>query len=262
MRVAKISSSETTGFTGCFRAGERHAIQNFPLLRLVRIIEQHLEHEAVHLRFGQRIGAFLVNRIFRGEHEERRWQLHRFAAERDLPFLHGFEQRALDFGRRAVDFVGENEVGENRPARGVVFAILRIVNQRADDVRRQQIGRELDAMKLRLHRRRERADGKRLGESGHAFEQDVAVGEQADEQPVHELFLPDDDAGDFLAQRARSTRTFARLGLSTMCSCRLNLGRAARRLKRRLGKFSRRAEYGPARSIICALLMLADTPLA
>ena len=28
----------------------------------------------------------------------------------------------------------------------------------------------------------ERADGKRLGQAGHAFEQDVAAGEQADEQ--------------------------------------------------------------------------------
>ena len=188
------------GLNRCFRAGEGHAIQNFSLLGLVRIIEDHLEHEPVHLRFGQRIGAFLVNRVFRGEHEERRRQLHRFAAERDLPFLHGFEQRALHFGRRAVDFVGENEVCEDWSARGVVFAVLRIVNQRADDVRRQQIGRELDAVKFRLHRRRERADGQCLGEAGHAFKQDVAVGEQADEQPIHELFLPDDDAGDFLAQ--------------------------------------------------------------
>ena len=86
--------------------------------------------------------------------------------------------------------------------RDVIFAVLRIVNQRADDVGGQQIGRELDAMKLRLHRRRERADGQRLGQSGHAFEQDVAVGQQADEQPVNELFLADDDVGDFLAQLA------------------------------------------------------------
>ena len=57
-------------------------------------------------------------------------------------------------------------------------------------------------LKLRLHRRGERADGQRLGESGHAFQQDVAVGQQADEQPVHELFLADDDVGDFLAQLA------------------------------------------------------------
>jgi len=185
-----------------FRAGERHAIQNFPLLRLVRIIEDHLEHEAVHLRFGQWIRAFLVNRVFRGEHEERRRQFHRFAAERDLPLLHCFKQGALDFRRGAVDFVGQNKVRKDRAARGMIFSILRIVNQRADDVSRQQIGRELDAVKIRPHRRCERAGGKCFGEAGHAFEQDMAVRQQADEQPVHERFLADDDVGDFFAQLA------------------------------------------------------------
>jgi hypothetical protein len=42
----------------------------------------------------------------------------------------------------------------------------------------------------------------RFRQARHAFEQDVAVGEQADEQALDELFLADDDVGDFLAQRA------------------------------------------------------------
>ena len=41
--------------------------------------------------------------------------------------------------------------------------------------------------KLRLHRRRERADGQRFRQAGHAFEQDVAVGEQADEQALDQM---------------------------------------------------------------------------
>ena len=88
------------------------------------------------------------------------------------------------------------------PLRGVIVAVLRIVNQRADDVGGQQVGRELDAMKLRLDGRGQRADGQRLGQARHAFEQDMAVGEQADEQPVHQMFLADDDLADFLAQPA------------------------------------------------------------
>ena len=36
----------------------------------VGITDDDLEHEAVHLRFGQRIGAFLVNGIFRGRARE------------------------------------------------------------------------------------------------------------------------------------------------------------------------------------------------
>ena len=41
-------------------------------------------------------------------------RLARLAADGHLAFLHGFEQRGLRFGRRAVDFVGENQIGENR----------------------------------------------------------------------------------------------------------------------------------------------------
>ena len=34
-------------------------------------LHEDLEHEAVLLRFGQRIGAFLLDRVLRGQHEER-----------------------------------------------------------------------------------------------------------------------------------------------------------------------------------------------
>ncbi len=152
-----------------------------------------------HLRLGQWIRAFLVNRIFRGEHEKRRRQLARFAAESDLAFLHGLEQRGLHLRRRAVDFVGENKVGEDRSLRDVIFPILRAVDQIAHDVGGQQVRRELDAAEARLHRRREGADGKRLGQTGHAFEQHVAVGEQADQQALDQLFLANNHAAHFRA---------------------------------------------------------------
>ena len=73
-----------------------------------------LQHEAIELRFGQLIGAFLFERILRGEHEERIGEGIGCFADRDLPLLHRFEQRALHLGGRAVDFVGENQVGEER----------------------------------------------------------------------------------------------------------------------------------------------------
>jgi hypothetical protein len=50
----------------------------------------------------------------------------------------------LHFGRGAVDFVGQHEVGENRPRR-VVKRRLRVVNLRADQVGREQVRRELEA---------------------------------------------------------------------------------------------------------------------
>ena len=42
---------------------------------IVGIIDLDVEHEAVELRFGQRIGSFLLDRVLRGDDEERIGQL-------------------------------------------------------------------------------------------------------------------------------------------------------------------------------------------
>jgi hypothetical protein len=68
------------------------------------------------------------------------------AGDRHLPLLHHLEQRALHLGRRAVDLVGEQQVGEHRAERGGEVAGLLVVDARADQVGRHQVGRELDAL--------------------------------------------------------------------------------------------------------------------
>ena len=51
----------------------------------------------------------------------------------------------------------------------------------------------MEARKPDLERGGEGFDGERLGEAGDAFEEDVAVGEQADGEALDEVFLADDD---------------------------------------------------------------------
>ena len=177
--------------------GEGHAVQDFSFFGFRGIVENHLEHEPVHLRFGQRIGALLINGIFRGQHKEGGGQGHGFPAQRDLAFLHGFQQSRLHFGRGAVDFIREQKIGENRPAGRVVFSVLRTVNQRAHNISRQQVRGELDAPEAGLYRRRQRAHRKGFCQPRHAFQQHVTVGQEAHEQPVHQLVLADDDSGNF-----------------------------------------------------------------
>jgi hypothetical protein len=48
----------------------------------------------------------------------------------------------------------------------------------------------------------QRLDGQSLGQSGHAFEQDVAVGEQPDGQALDQIVLTDDDFPDFTEKGA------------------------------------------------------------
>ena len=116
------------------------------------------------------------------------------AADRDLPFLHGFEQRGLRLGRRAVDFVGQNDVGEQRPLDELELALagaaVLLDDFGAGDVGRHQVGRELNTAECQRQRARQRRDHQRLGQAGHAFEHAMALAEQRDQQ-----FFDDFDLG-------------------------------------------------------------------
>ena len=122
----------------------------------VRVVHEDLEHEPVLLGFGQRIGPFLLDRVLRGQHEERVGERMADAADGDLPLLHRFQQGGLRLGRRAVDFVGQDDVGEERPfeepalaraGRAVLFQDFG-----AGDVGRHQVGRELHAAEREVQR--------------------------------------------------------------------------------------------------------------
>ena len=75
---------------------------------------QH-HREAIELRLGQRVDAFLFDRVLGREHPEGIVEAECGVGQCDLTLLHGFEQRALRFRRGAVDLVGEQDVREDRP---------------------------------------------------------------------------------------------------------------------------------------------------
>jgi amidase len=75
------------------------AVENL-LLRLRRaVIDQDLEEETVDLRFGQRIGAFIFDRVLRRDRDERIGQRIARAVECHLPLFHCLQQRRLCLGR-------------------------------------------------------------------------------------------------------------------------------------------------------------------
>ena len=78
-----------------------------------RIADDGFEDEAVELGLRQWIGAFVLDRVLRREHEKWVGQRERLAFEGDLPLLHRLEQRALRLRGRAVDLVGEHNVRED-----------------------------------------------------------------------------------------------------------------------------------------------------
>ena len=175
-----------------------HAEQHFLLLVAGGIADPHFQHEAVELRLGQRVGPFVFDRVLGGEHEERLLERVGRAADGDLVLLHRLEERGLHLRGRPVDLVGEDDLREQRPLLDVKVLGLLVEDHGADQVGRKEVRSELDARERRVDDLRERPDRQGLGEPGNALEQDVAAGEQPDEQPLHHGVLADDAARDLL----------------------------------------------------------------
>ena len=85
------------------------------LVCLVRIRRLDFDHKTVELRFGKRIGAFVLDRVLRRAEQKRLRQRIGNPVDRDAPFFHRLEQRRLRLRGRAVDLVGEHDVGDDRP---------------------------------------------------------------------------------------------------------------------------------------------------
>ena len=169
-----------------------HSIQHTRFVGRSGIADHHFEHEAVELGFGQRIGAFLLDRVLRGQYHKGARQVVGVAVERYAALLHYFEQGGLGFGRGAVDFVGEQQMGKHRALSQLETAVLRIVAIVAGHVGRHQVGRELDATEFSGEGLRQRAHEQGFTGTRHAFEQNVAAGEEYGEYFVHHLLLADE----------------------------------------------------------------------
>ena len=171
---------------------------DFELLIVRRVVHEHLEHEAILLRLGQRVGAFLLDRVLGREDEERTAQFMSDPADGDLSLLHRFEQGRLRLRRGPVDFVREDDVREERPIKETELSLSRgpvlFDDFRAGDVRGHQVRRELNPTEIERQALRERADHQRFREAGDAFQDAVAPGEEGDEEFLDHRVLPDDHA--------------------------------------------------------------------
>src|ERR1700674_5091737 len=170
--------------------------QNF-LFRFVRGIAHFDAHQkTVELRFRQGIGAVMLDRILRGDHEKRLRQWERLAVDADLRFVHGFKKRGLRARRGAVDFVGEDYVGENRAGTKFKITRFRIVDAHAEDIAGEQVRRELDALKAAVKGFCERLCESGLADARNVFDEQMTAREQRDEGELDGVFLAVDSARD------------------------------------------------------------------
>jgi len=107
---------------------------------------------------------------------------------------------------------GQHHVRKERPideaevplAGGAVF----VHHFRTGDIRRHQIGRELDPIEIQRQRPLQRPHEQRLGQPRHTLENAVPARKQADHQLLDHMVLADDRPGNLGADRiARLTQT-------------------------------------------------------
>ena len=77
-----------------------------------------------------------------------------------------------------------SDVGEDRALAGDELLRLRVEDERPDEVRREEVRGELDPRERGVEAAGERPHRERLGEAGHPLEENVAVGEEPDHEPL------------------------------------------------------------------------------
>jgi hypothetical protein len=184
-------------------AAERRATNDFIEFLPIEKWHVQLEHKAVELRLGERIGSLLLQRILRREDEERRAQYVRLSTRGDAAFLHRLQQCGLRLRRRPVDLVGEQKLGENRTAakfKLVPSVVAGTHDRGTDDVRRHKVGRELNSPEIEIERAGQCFDQLGFAQSRDSFEQHVAPGDDGHQHTLHDSLLPDDHSSDAFAK--------------------------------------------------------------
>src|SRR5262245_15758129 len=113
--------------------------------------------------------------------------------------LHRLQQRGLGARARAVDFVGHQQLAEDRAgdeAEAALAAGALVQHLAAEDVGRHEIRGELDAAGIEPEHDAHALDQLGLGEAGKADQQRVAAAEHGDERLLDHAFLPEDHAAD------------------------------------------------------------------
>ena len=169
---------------GVGRFGQAGQVEHGQFGRAVGVADQKLHQEAIELGLGQGIGSLVLDRVLGGQDPEGLGENERLVADGDLPFLHGFEESALNLGRRPIDLVGQQHAGDDRAGSDVERAGGGPIDLRSGQVGGKQVGGELDAAEGQGQGLGKCPDGPGFGQAGNTFDQDMPPGEERDDQPL------------------------------------------------------------------------------
>ncbi len=127
-------------------------------------------------------------------------QFARGAHQRDGSFLHGFEKCRLGLGRRAIDFVGQQNIGEDRAGLEDDFTLALLVllqNMRSENIARHQVGGELHPLEVELQQLTKGFDQGGFADARLPFEQQMTACENPDQDESVQVATPQQNAVEF-----------------------------------------------------------------
>ena len=157
------------------RAVAKVDFEHFHFSVFGRVAHREHHHETIELCGRERIGAFVFEWIHRGDGDEWERELVRRAFDGDLAFFHHFEQGRLRFGWRAVDFVGKQNIRENRASVKLEGLRAHVENVRACHIHRKKIRRELNALEGAIDARGECLGEHGFADAGHVAKKNVPL---------------------------------------------------------------------------------------
>lgn len=164
------------------------------------VAEGDAGEEAVELVLGEGVGAFELVGVLGGDDHEGGVELEDAAVDADGGLVHGFEEGGLGARGRAVDFVGEDDVGEDWPAAEDEVVGCAVEDAGAQDVAGEHVWGELDAAEGAVDAAGEGGGEDGFADAGDVFDEEVAAGEEAADGAVDGVGVAVVDAGDVVAE--------------------------------------------------------------
>ena len=149
---------------------------------------------------------FVLDGVLGGDHHERRAEGIGRVVDGDLTLGHRLEQRRLGLGRRPVDLVAQHDRREDRSGPELELPVASIPHRHPDDVGRQQVGGELDPAEMAVDGPRQCFGQAGLADPWHILDQEVALGDHAEQREVDDLGLALDDPLDVGGDGAEDLR--------------------------------------------------------
>ena len=144
--------------------------------------------------------AVILERVLGGQHKE--WLRERVCVviDRYLEVVHRLQEARLRLGGCSIDFVGQDDVREDRALLELELTLPGIVDRHAEDIGRKQIAGKLDPLEAAAQRSGEGLGKRGLADSRDVLYQEVSPSQQRDDGEAYRLRLPEEDLLDVRLQ--------------------------------------------------------------